>query len=458
MDTNLWNKIRDFDLDQPLSEYGFSLRLARENYWTAEFTRKAVIEYKKFMYLAAISDAMVSPSKIVDTVWHQHLTFTQSYNEFCGILGRQVQHIPSNRGADDRQKFQQAKTRTNELYKTEFGDAPDDIWKYQGMYESLNLPKAKYKLRSFIILGMLGFAVLSVPAFFILRGFYIGINNPVFLFFFAGIVIVTFFWLEFSNRAALKRIVSQFDKSSFVFELRAKELIYLKTRNIEDAIHAVMNKMFVDKKILIDDTSIEMNPGSEASNLEEWTVLDTLDKLKKVRYSKVLTKLKTKPVFFNIRNTVDALQKYFNKSKAFADIFYTNFFVLAGVVMLGFIRLLTGLTRGRPIELIAILLIIVVGIVIFFLMHLSSQFSKQTIPDLYRKNILPVRKEQQNYEWDYFLMGDQVLAREFILVKGTSDIDTSSSSGGSDSSGSSDSGGSCGSSCGSSCGGCGGGD
>jgi hypothetical protein len=79
MNAQLWNKIEAFDFDNPPGEYGFSTRLAHENFWTRNFTKQAMLEYKKFMYLAATSDLMVSPSEIVDTVWHQHLIFTQSY-------------------------------------------------------------------------------------------------------------------------------------------------------------------------------------------------------------------------------------------------------------------------------------------------------------------------------------------------------------------------------------------
>ena len=109
MNTALWKQIEAFDLEQPFSEYGFALRLAKENYWTSSFTSKAIREYKKFMYLAATSDAMVSPSRVVDAVWHQHLTFTQSYGELCAILGKTVQHIPSNRSAADRRNSSRQK-------------------------------------------------------------------------------------------------------------------------------------------------------------------------------------------------------------------------------------------------------------------------------------------------------------------------------------------------------------
>src|SRR5688572_26468213 len=95
MDAALWDKILKFKLDAQLSEYGFSTRLAKENFWTRDFTRKAILEYKKFMYLAATADQMVSPCEIVDTVWHEHLIFSQSYANFCGLLGKNIQHVPS---------------------------------------------------------------------------------------------------------------------------------------------------------------------------------------------------------------------------------------------------------------------------------------------------------------------------------------------------------------------------
>ena len=105
MNQELWNKVLAFNFDNPSSEYGFSIRLASENCWTREFTDQAILEYKKFMYLAATSEFMVSPSEIVDEVWHKHLIFTQSYQEFCGILGKQIQHVPSTHDKGEFEKI-----------------------------------------------------------------------------------------------------------------------------------------------------------------------------------------------------------------------------------------------------------------------------------------------------------------------------------------------------------------
>ena len=105
MNELLWKQIVAFDFDNPPAEYSFTLRLAHENNWTKNFALEAILEYKKFMYLAATAQGMVSPSKIVDIVWHQHLIFTQSYNDFCQILGKRIQHIPSTHDKKDFRKF-----------------------------------------------------------------------------------------------------------------------------------------------------------------------------------------------------------------------------------------------------------------------------------------------------------------------------------------------------------------
>jgi hypothetical protein len=97
----MWQRALDYPIDNIHSEYGFGTRLASENYWTINFTQRAILEYRKFMFLAANSDLMVSPSPVVDVVWHEHLTFTQSYHEFCDILGKQIQHVPSTRDSQD---------------------------------------------------------------------------------------------------------------------------------------------------------------------------------------------------------------------------------------------------------------------------------------------------------------------------------------------------------------------
>src|SRR6218665_2909699 len=253
MNTELWDKILHFDFDDPPSEYGFTTRLANENYWTKAFTDLAILEYKKFMYLAATSEMMVSPSEIVDIVWHQHLIFTQSYQSFCTLLGKQIQHIPSTHNRDEFEKFSQAKERTQKLYSTIFGEQPKSIWEFHGMFESLNLEKSKFKIRTFLVFGILGFIALIMPFYFLLKPFYVEINNPYFVIGFIALCIFTFAGLEFYNRKALKNIARGFNQDSFIYQLEPYELVYLKTQKLDNIINGTMNEL-IDKNIIFINT------------------------------------------------------------------------------------------------------------------------------------------------------------------------------------------------------------
>lgn len=129
--TQLWQKIKDFEFDDPGSSFTFSDRLARENGWPLEYALRAAEEYKKFMFLAYVCDHPVMPSDQVDQVWHLHLLYTHSYwKEFCGeILKQEIHHGPAKGGDSERTKFQDWYAKTLARYRIEFTmDPPEDIW------------------------------------------------------------------------------------------------------------------------------------------------------------------------------------------------------------------------------------------------------------------------------------------------------------------------------------------
>ena len=211
MNKDLWNKILQFEFDSLEGEYVFSTRLAKENFWTKRFTIAAILEYKKFMYLAATSNSMVSPSVIVDKVWHLHLVYTESYKEFCTLIGKQVKHIPSTHNRKEISRFKRANQQTRSLYRATFGDQPKIIWQNKDMYESLNLEKAKYKLRSSIIVGIFIFIILIPLFFLLLQPLYLKIGNPDFLVWLLSFTLLTFLILEFYNLGEFKRIINVFE-------------------------------------------------------------------------------------------------------------------------------------------------------------------------------------------------------------------------------------------------------
>jgi len=128
---SLWNRLQEFSLDAPNVDFPFSKKLAKEENWSIDFTKKAIEEYKKFVYLCCVLPNGASPSEIVDKVWHMHLIYTQNYwEEFCpDILKRKLHHHPSKGGFIEKDKHNNWFSDTLKNYKEIFNqDAPEDIW------------------------------------------------------------------------------------------------------------------------------------------------------------------------------------------------------------------------------------------------------------------------------------------------------------------------------------------
>ena len=344
IDREAWQRVLEFDIDNLNSEYGFATRLAKENFWTKDFTHRAIVEYKKFMFLAAKSDLMVSPSPVVDVVWHEHLTFTQSYHDFCSLLGKQIQHIPSTRDSGDYERFRLAKERTGKLYAQAFGEPPRDIWEFGGMYESLDLPKARMKIRESVIIGILVFVALLIPAFFVLRPMYVHIPGLSFVFGWMALMMLTLLLLELFNKRYLSKLIQATDRASFLFHLHPLEVIYSKTLQLPHVVNGVLNQLIHSKKIerVSDGFYANAQPG-QAESAEEFLVLTTLEKWPGTRYEILMRLLQSKPAIQNVGECVDAIQKYIVKSKKFATLFYTNLAVILIVYLLGVTRLLIGI-------------------------------------------------------------------------------------------------------------------
>ncbi|MEI9920631.1 MAG: hypothetical protein WDO14_17840 [Bacteroidota bacterium] len=448
----LYDSVLEFDPDQPMSEYTFSVRLAKENFWTYDFTRRAIIEYKRFMYLAAISDAMVSPSKIVDAVWHQHLTFTHSYSDLCKLLGKNIQHVPSTRSRFDAERFQAAKGYTKKLYKEEFGEAPKDIWDFDTMYDSLNLPKAKFKIRTVIITGLMIAAVLLIPAYFLLRPIYTDLGSGMFFAIYISSIVLVFVVLAIIDRQLMRSIVNSFDRNSFIFSLDVSELVFLKKQKSEFVVHLRTNKMIANGKLDVDkDGKIKTTGNALPVSAEEHIILKEFWD-SPGDYGSRLKYFGSQPAFTNANNVMMAFGKFFIKSKAFGNLFYLNFGVIMLMILPGAARLMTGLVREKPVGFLVALLLGLAFASFVFLSWLSYVLIRKEVLSHYvRSSTTGVR---DNAEWDYFYTGAPVATFAPVI---TSYYATSSSSGsGSGSDLGSES--SCGSDGGSSCGGCGGGD
>ncbi|HEY5744437.1 MAG TPA: hypothetical protein VIU12_00025 [Chryseolinea sp.] len=407
------------------------------------------------MYLAGTSSFMVSPSEIVDTVWHQHLIFTKSYADFCEVIGKTIQHIPSTHNREDFEKFHQAKERTKKFYAGTFGQQPSEIWEYAGMYEALNLPKSRFKIRTFVIFGILTMVASLVPFYFLLRPIYVHINNPYFIIGYFFSISAVYIGLTVFNYFYLTAIVKAFERCTFIHNLAPMELVYLKTRKLANVIHGHVSQLVDAGSVAVTqkDRTLKLGSIKRPESIEEYTIFEALKHSGPVQYTVLLQQLMGKPAFSNISNSMDAFKKYFTKSTAFGRLFYVNFAVYAFAIMLGLTRLSTGLTRGKPVDVLLVLLFIMTAMAVSQLLRLTKLVCINTIPRFYKNEILPKEQNRDAWGWRFFLLGPPVLSASIAPLVESYDAslyrDSSSGWGSSDSS-------SCGSSCGSSCSSCGG--
>jgi hypothetical protein len=125
----LWRRIEqhDFEPDAPLN---FTRRLARDHAWRLKDARAAVEAYRRFCFLAVVSPTPVTPSEIVDEVWHQHLIYSRDYwTIWCGErLQAPLHHDPTPGGPEAQQTYRRQYAETLALHERFFGAPCARIW------------------------------------------------------------------------------------------------------------------------------------------------------------------------------------------------------------------------------------------------------------------------------------------------------------------------------------------
>lgn len=143
MKRDLWLRLREYQfenlvpphlLDRVAAVFGstdasthaFSNKLARKLGWTQPFARGAIEEYRKFVYLGVTAEFSVTPPRVIDQVWHEHLLFSKAYREFCrDVLQQDFDHHPELVPSDEQvAQYQRQYDDTLALYETEFNVAP----------------------------------------------------------------------------------------------------------------------------------------------------------------------------------------------------------------------------------------------------------------------------------------------------------------------------------------------
>lgn len=129
--TTLHDELSRFEIGDKSCALTFIDRLCRENNWSQDYAKRCFEEYKRFIYLAMISDLSVTPSDEVDQVWHLHLTYTRSYwTDLCQtILKTPLHHGPTKGGQSESKKYRFQYQATLEKYLEVFEESPpSDIW------------------------------------------------------------------------------------------------------------------------------------------------------------------------------------------------------------------------------------------------------------------------------------------------------------------------------------------
>lgn len=100
-------------------------RVSQELDVSAATARTLMGELMKFLYVCSLGEGVMTPSKIVDEVWHTFIIFTKHYREFCLTqFGRFIDHNPSD---DTDANANQYEATIAQLLK-HFGSAPKEYW------------------------------------------------------------------------------------------------------------------------------------------------------------------------------------------------------------------------------------------------------------------------------------------------------------------------------------------
>ena len=457
-----WREIDDFQFEKSPQEYGFVTRLAYENGWTEFFTKQAISEYKKFMYLVSTTSEMLSPSEIVDIVWHQHLIYSESYKNFCTLLGKDVKHIPSTHHADEKILFNDAFVRTEKLYKENFDASDWKFWEIKTDLDLLSFTHSSQNSKTPFQVFLLGSFFGTIVVYYLLRPVLVKIENPYFIIGYLVLFGILMIALHQYAKIYLKKILTQ--KSNLLLEkLSVNELVCLKTKNVQPLVDIALCSLVNENqlKILGDDLTVIHKRISKT--VLEKAVRNCFQKTQFLDYRYLVKRLKVKNCFLQYLKSTTKITNFIKKSKEYQKLDYHICIVFSIFISIGLRRFFIGMSRQKPVViLVFVLFILCLVFLYFYKTKLNSLFHSLLIEPT--QKTIETEENSDNMAFAFLLIGSSVFGSEWLAYTASHNryLDDGSyqtiSDSGSGSS-SSDSGSSCssGSSCGSSCGGCGGG-
>jgi len=88
---NLWNKIAKIDMSQ------IRLRLILRKGFSEEKAVQSIARYRQYLYLSGSNQfGAITPDKLVDEVWHDHILDMKKYQSDClATFGFVIKHVPT---------------------------------------------------------------------------------------------------------------------------------------------------------------------------------------------------------------------------------------------------------------------------------------------------------------------------------------------------------------------------
>lgn len=179
----LWERLRDYDFGGREAMGVFVARVAHACRCAREQALAAIDEYRRFCFLAVHAGLAVTPSRIIDHVWHAHMTDTREYwDRFCtNVLQRPLHHTPSRGGLAEAERHRQQYVQTLVSYQKHFGVPPAAFWPWvaideEAMAKRLN-PARMWRAPSSSSKAMLATGAFAL-ALWALLSLWEGVGNP----------------------------------------------------------------------------------------------------------------------------------------------------------------------------------------------------------------------------------------------------------------------------------------
>lgn len=455
----LWNRLRQFSIDDPVASVKFSDKLAFHNHWSPGYTQRVIEEYKKFVFLCCISPTGASPSGAIDEAWHLHLTYTHNYwKEFCPhVLGMELHHHPSRGGAEEKQRHLDWYAATLSLYREVFGsDPPEDIWPPAAPAGKQALPPGNEGPG--MTTGYRYLLFLLIPFFIPLLYGKISpfhLNGPHFLVFFAGLILAGLWCLYLAYRHDRKQLLEMLenydDSSASIYQVT--RYAYGQKRSLQTAIVDLADRKILESQ---ERGSFTFFPSRyQYSPDEENPLIQNLLKMYKEE---------DRLSYGNLESACNtSLTEHAELSAAFRKTgkgSKLRYIVIVLVLLVWSARSAQAVANDRP----AAYLFAMASVSVFLFVIIYAQTSRKhilgSILSARYKNRLAFREARFSLVNQFAFGGIAVLSAAYLHTNMVNTFGDNKRYQGGDSSASDNSGcgSSCGGSCGGGCGGCGGGD